>query len=248
MAFTLHESSEMYSASTPTVDLSIFTSYNTTLSVLYLVYSGSGLRVGGDPLFASNPMTLVDVSSYGTVKIEMWYILNDNIPKSVGTWYTIPNNTGLYIRAVGMTYDTPANVMTKYNGKVIESGNGSSIDLSIFHTPPSVSISGAFASGISSDMIPNRTQLAQDNLPLLGRYAVQYYLANGSSLPTVNFKWDMLTAANWIGIAATFTELVPPPYYWVQANGINYNQIGQINTCIRSSVDDFNTIPNPPFY
>lgn len=244
MAFTLYNDSEMYSTST--FDLNIFTSYNTTLSVLYLVYNG--VRSGGSPLLAGKQMTLIDVESYGTVKIEMWYTLNDNIPKSMGLWFTIPNNTGVGVRAVGMSYDTPTNVMTKYNGKVTESGVGSSIDLYISHTPPSVSISGAFASAIYTNITPNRTELAQGNVPLSGRYATQYHLVNGPSLPTVNFKWDMSTAANWIGIAATFTELVPPPYYWVQANGINYTQINQINTRIRSNVDDFNTIPNPPFY
>lgn len=241
MAFTLYDDSEMYSTST--FDLTIFTSLYTTLSVLYLVYNG--VRSGGSPLLAGKQMTLIDVESYGTVRIEMWYILNDKIPKSMGVWYTIPNNTGVGVRAVGMSYDTPANVMTKYNGKVTESGNGTSIDLSISHTPPGVSISGAFASGISSNIIPNRTELTQGNLPLFGRYAVQHYLMIGSP---VDFKWTMLTATDWIGIAATFTELVPPSYYWVQANGIDYNQIDQINTRIRSNVDDFNTIPNPPFY
>lgn len=241
MAFTLHNSNETYSTST--FVLNIFTSDNTTLSVLYLVYNGN--RVGGDPSFTGNPMTLIDVNSYDGTTIEMWYILNDNIPKSMGLEYTIPNNNGVGVRAVGMTYDTPINVMTKYIGKVVKSGVGSPIDLIISQTPPSVSIAGTFVSGVSLNIIPNGTPITQGDLPLQGRYAVQYKLMY-ENIDNVNLEWSMSSpGANWIGIAATFTELVPP---WVQVNGVNYTQIDKINSCNRSNVDDFNTIPSPPFY
>tara|TARA_R110000851_G_scaffold848_4_gene2909 strand:+ start:1978 stop:3081 length:1104 start_codon:yes stop_codon:yes gene_type:complete len=222
MAHTFSSKHNLQGSTANPATLTKNVSSTVTAVVLSIVTTGSG-RGGGAPTQGGTTM----ISSGGSVgdgeqKVEMWYLLNDDVGVGTSQVISIPNTTSSEITCTA-SYYIAASLSTGFRGAV---ANGT-IDAGT-SANPSTTVTG-LAGGFQTDVLGsgyfitptanNRTLLYKGDTGS-ETYGTQYHLS-GFIIGNTSFNWTQ-PSDDWVHIISLFAENDKPTMVYDTADGFNF--------------------------
>ena len=212
MAFSYVSFAEVQaSTSNPTTDTLSLTNTAIELLVVVVTTTGGTSRTGGNPTFAG-----VELIQAGTLessdegRVEVFYLLNDDISHSLGQTLSVPNTNTRELSVISSWYSLPTGNYAVFIDTNQGSGTSTSPSTSVGTgniTSNLVVVDGLF-SGFDSDsglqFSSNRTLIGSgDNGAEI--YASSYLI--GGSLGSVVMSYTLNTSDDWAIIGAAFAQI-----------------------------------------
>lgn len=198
------------------ITVNIFTGYSTNLAVL-LIISSTGARTGGSPTFAGGTtMELVDTQSTSSGQVEMWYALNQNVPKSVGTSFSIPNSSTDTLTCVGVVFDGSGAFpipWIQFYSNVTSSGTNKKPSANISPAAGRVCIVDVMYGEVYSlSSFTNNKTLIYRGLQATsaGIYGTQYTTSVSSN--PINMSYTIYNSVSWGMVVGQFVDFGPPDF------------------------------------
>lgn len=253
MAFTFEYKAQVAQSTSNPITVNSFTGTYSNLVVLHIATTG-GERNDGTPGLTPSGATFSRscpnvVTAEGSV--EIWHLLNDDVPKTLGISINIPNSSNLDIISSVSIFNTASQSWASLYATASATASSTSPNVTIGINANGVAVDSMFTGYASlSNFTYSRTLLYLNGTESEIR-ACQYYINDNTSESDININMGYTTNAsdNWAISAASFNEIDIPVVTGTisTVNGVFYqpnaeNYISTINGVYTANIGTINGV------
>lgn len=251
MAFTFEYKAQVAQSTSNPITVNSFTGTYSNLVVLHIATTGGerndgipGLTPSGATFSRSCPNV---VTAEGSV--EIWHLLNDDVPKTLGISINIPNPSNLDITSSVSIFNTASQSWASLHSTASATASSTSPNVSIGINANEVVVDSMFSGCPSlSGFTYNRTLLYSNDTGS-EICACQYYINDSTSDININMGYTTNASDDWAIAVASFDEIDIPVVTGTisTVNGVLYhpnveNYISSINGVYSANIGTINGV------